>query len=97
MKPGPAPSLPDIPGATYRQIDNWIVKGYLRLERRGTGNARKWTDEEIRVARLMARLTAAGLSPALAHDIARKVRSLPDSAEIGPGITVVVIPAGGDA
>lgn len=80
-------------GATYRQLDYWARKGYLRPSQPGkreddygSGFARRWTDEEIRVAALMARLANAGLPPALAARIAR------GDHEIGPGVFVLVDP-----
>lgn len=79
---------PEIRGATYRQIDYWARAGYLRLgrERGGTGPGywRIWPEEETRVARLMARLTAAGFSPAMAHKVAR------GDSQVAPGVYVLV-------
>jgi hypothetical protein len=79
---------PEIRGATYRQVDYWARAGYLRLgrERDGTGSGywRIWPDEEVRVARLMARLTGAGFSPAVAHKVAR------GESQVAAGVYVLV-------
>lgn len=79
-----------IPEITYRQLDFWCSKGWLRPDQRGgSGHARTFSGDEARVARTMARLVAAGLKPDTAHAIAR------GQARIAPGIWVVVdrIPA----
>ena len=73
-------------GATYRQVDHWARRGYLRVNSRGHGVLRHWSDEEIRVATVMARLVAAGLTPAAAHTAAR------GRSRIGPGVYVLVDP-----
>ncbi|MEU1761349.1 MerR family transcriptional regulator [Micromonospora sp. NPDC005652] len=73
----PRPRAPEIPGITYRVLDHWVKKGYLRpgLEfphrPAGKGNRRVWSDEEIRVARDMARLRTAGFTVKRAAAIAR--------------------------
>lgn len=80
-------------GITYRQLDYWSRLGYLRpvrLERgrgEGSGSPRVWPPAELHVARLMGRLTAAGIQPSLAAVVARK---WPDSEEIAPGIFVQI-------
>lgn len=74
-------------GLTYRQIDHWTAKGYLRTEgesRPGTGRARRWKRGEAYVAELMARLVAVGLAVPVAERVARGER------EIGPGVLVVI-------
>lgn len=77
--------LADIPEITYRQLDHWCVKGWLRPDHRGgTGYARTFSGDEVRVARVMARLVAAGLTPAAAHRVARGEQ------ELAPGIRVLV-------
>ena len=79
--------MPRAGGASYRQLDYWARKGYLQVTQDpGSGRAREWPDEEIRVASVMARLTAAGLPPATAVQVAR------GQTEIGPGVFVLVDP-----
>ena len=72
-------------GATYRQLGYWARMGYLRVPSPGIGRPREWPAEELRVARVMARLTAASLLPAMAERVAR------GEAEIAPGIRVEVL------
>lgn len=74
-------------GITYRQLNHWVIRGYLRPDhaRRTSGIARTWPEAELEVARRMARLTAAGISPEVACKFARE--SWP-SGEIAPGITL---------
>jgi hypothetical protein len=75
-------------GATYRQIDMWCRQGYLRPDGGlGTGYARRWPRDEVEVARRMARLVAADLSPSKAADFARN--GWPEG-EIGAGIRLTV-------
>lgn len=68
-------------GLTYRRLDYWTRVGYLRPERPtpGSGYARGWSEEELRVAAAIFRLTESGLSVAQAAPLARR----------GPGAHVV--------
>lgn len=83
-RPGRGTPSP-IPGATYRQVDLWTRKQLLRPENAtpGSGLARRWPAEEIRVGTAMARLVAAGLTPEAAHRVAR-------GGQLAPGITVTL-------
>ena len=73
-------------GISYRQLDNWVRLGLLRpLHVGGSGVNREWTRAELDVARLMGRLVAAGMKPALAERLARSRRC-----EISPGIWIEV-------
>ena len=75
-------------GITYRQLDFWVRRGFLRpVHDGGTGRSREWTRAELDVARLMGRLTAAGLPLETAHRVARSGES---RAEIAPGIWIEV-------
>lgn len=77
--------LAEIPDLTYRRLDHWCSKGWLRPDHRGgTGYARTFTGDEVQVARIMVRLIAAGLTPSAAARIAR------GETEIAPGIRVLV-------
>lgn len=62
-------------GATYRQLDHWINRGWLRVPHRpggtGSGYHRHWTTEELAVAATMARLVKARIPPDVAERIAR--------------------------
>ena len=68
----PGSNVPDVPGVTYRQLDFWVRQGYLRPEHAGgSGVARKWPAEEIRVLERMARLVRGGVVPSVAARVAR--------------------------
>jgi DNA-binding transcriptional MerR regulator len=76
-------------GITYRQCDYWVRTGLLRPEcaSNGSGSRRRWTADEIEVARTMGRLVRAGLPPETAHEVARSGDS---RCEIGPGVWIEV-------
>lgn len=76
-------------GATYRQVNYWVMRGYLRPEHEtpGPGEPRRWPAVEREVARRMARLTAAGLPAELAAVFARE--SWP-AMDLGLGIRIEV-------
>ena len=78
-----------VEGVTYRQLDHWVAKGYLHPDPRDhavSGVTRTWPDGEVRVASVMGRLVAAGLSPELAHRVARMTEG---GGEIAPGVFVL--------
>ena len=64
-------------GITYRQLDWWTRRGYLKPDHdwegrhSGTGTPREWMQEECRVAMAMGRLVQAGLRVDVAHRVAR--------------------------
>lgn len=75
-------------GITYRRLDHWTRIGLLKpLHGGGSGNSRYWTRSELNVARIMGRLTAAGLSLEAAHEVARSGKP---RTEIAPGIWIEV-------
>lgn len=57
-------------GLTYRQVDHWCNRGYLKPVRhgRGSGYPRRWPDEEIAVGLRMAELIGEGFR----HDVAAR-------------------------
>lgn len=69
-------------GASPRQLDHWTRRGWLDAQMPGTGYRAEWSMAAIQAARLMARLVAAGLTPAAAARVARGER------ELAPGVTV---------
>lgn len=73
-------------GATYRQIDHWCRKGYLLPGTPGSGFYREWSEKEIQITMLMVKLTAAGIPPKIAEQVARAGGNL----EIAPGIWIIV-------
>ena len=59
-------------GITYRMLDYWTRKGWLRpYHDGGSGRDRQWPATELQVAREMGLLVKAGLLPAAAHRVAR--------------------------
>ncbi len=77
-------------GPSYRQIDHWTRRGYLRAEGgTGQGHTRRWPARERDVAAMMYRLVTARIPPEVAHEIARAG----GDHELAPGIRVVVAPA----
>jgi hypothetical protein len=75
-------------GVSYRQLDYWTRRGWLRPEREqhGTGYARLWPEVEQRIVRIMARLLAAGFTPEGAARTAREAVELSI-----PGGEVVIV------
>lgn len=63
----------DYTGVTYRQLDHWVRRGFLRPARAlpGSGVTRLWSSAELKVARRMALLVDAGLTPETAERAAR--------------------------
>jgi DNA-binding transcriptional MerR regulator len=83
-------------GLTYRQLDHWSRVGYLRPEGngRGSGSRRRWPAVEQRVARLMGRLTAAGMQADVAAVHAREAIELGAATaylHLGDGIWLTVV------
>lgn len=78
-------------GLTYRQVDFWTTRGYLRADEAspGCGNNRTWPQSEVRIAELMVRLTDAGLTVEAAHRAARGF-GFDGRAELAPGVLVEV-------
>lgn len=76
-------------GITYRQLDYWARRGYLRPINgfSGSGRDREWPPAEVTIARRMGRLTAAGISPGQAAVFARDKWP---RGEIAPGIVIEV-------
>lgn len=61
-------------GLTYRQVDYWCRRGYLRPsgDGDGSGNPRWWSPDEIAVALRMADLIAEGYRHEVAATRARE-------------------------
>jgi MerR HTH family regulatory protein len=78
-----------VEGVSYRQLDYWVKRGWLHPDPRPhehSGVTRTWPAEEVRVARIMGRLKAAGLTPEAAHRIARLATG---GGELAPGVWVL--------
>ena len=56
-------------GITYRQLDHWVRRGYLKPDNLdgGSGHLRTFPIRELSVAWMMAKLTAAGVTPTAAR------------------------------
>lgn len=89
-------------GLTYRQIDVWVHKNWVRpTAKGGTGHPRQWPLREVRIALLMKRLTDAGITPATAATIARRaehaqddlgIPELPVTVDLGRGLRLTINP-----
>lgn len=82
-------------GATYRQLDQWDRDGVLSpsgARAQGSGSRRVYTDEDVRLLRLVVLLSGIGcpLSTVVA-DVVDLMRGLPDEAWMG---TLCVTPSG---
>lgn len=77
--------------ATARQIDHWVRKGWLRPENPmpGQGRAVRWSPTQARRAEVMARLVAAGVSPATASLVAH-FGTDHCQCEVAPGVRIDV-------
>ena len=73
-------------GLTYRQLDFWVRKGYLKPIRLGPGRGtdRMFPASEVQVAAKMAAYVAAGLPPAVAY------RAVRNGGQLAPGVRIVV-------
>jgi hypothetical protein len=71
---------------TYRKLDYWTRRGLVRCVSRGdgSGHRRYWPAEEARVAVLMSRYTAAGVTLKTAECAAR------NDGWLAPGVRVVL-------
>lgn len=59
-------------GVTYRQVDYWCRRGYLRpIFAGGSGNRRHWTEAEIEIACRMVMLIRGGYMAGAAARLAR--------------------------
>lgn len=72
---------------TYRQLDLWVRRGYLKPANTtpGSGFRRDWSDGELLVAARMGRLVRAGLEVDVAANVARHAWP---TLGLGPGITI---------
>lgn len=62
----------ELAGASYRQLDYWTRKGYLKVEGGGTGVHRDWPAKEVKIASLIKLLIDGGFEVDSAAGIARK-------------------------
>lgn len=72
-KPVKSAELLKIAQITFRQLDHWTRKGYLRtLGPEGSGTHRLWTEDEKLVAVAMSRLISVGFAVEEAAILARR-------------------------
>ncbi len=69
---------------TYRQLDYWIHRGYLKSSEEGSGNPRDLSAHEVAVAMHMGRLVRAGFVPKTAAALARDFADGKDAVQL-PG------------
>jgi hypothetical protein len=68
--------LCDLVGVTYRQADYWTRQGYLLIASgAGSGNPRRFTLTEVRVADALRQVLGAGCRAG--HAVADTIRTLP--------------------
>jgi len=81
-------------GVSYRQVDNWVRRGFLHPEITSTKNGGRdvwtWPPAEQLVVVKMARLVAAGLRPEAAERVARSPSGMP--VVLGPQIVISLFP-----
>ncbi|MFI6296736.1 MerR family transcriptional regulator [Nonomuraea sp. NPDC050790] len=79
-------------GLTYRKLDWWTRRGWLRpVHAGGSGTSRVWPQPELQIADLMRRLTRAGLAPEAAAEAARAcVEGQRLLVTIGPGLVLAI-------
>lgn len=65
--------LADLAGLTYKQVDHWTKRRFLKPEPNpgGTGHKRTYKAAEVRVAQIMGELTRAGVTASVAAKAAR--------------------------
>lgn len=78
-------------GITYRQLDFWVRAGYVQGERltsRGSGQPRRWTDDERDYVVTLARLVHAGIPLSVAATALATTSTLPVEINLGHGVTL---------
>jgi hypothetical protein len=73
-------------GITYRRIDYWLRKGYIKGKGKGSGYLREVDENEEMILHLMIRLTDAGLVVEAAAIAARRM--------IYDGLNTTTLPGG---
>lgn len=75
---------------TYRQLDLWTRKGFLRPANGptpGSGHPRQWSDHELQIAEIISRLRLAGIELDTAVGIARRANFVdPYEVTLAPGV-----------
>ena len=85
------PDVADRIGATYRQLDYWIRRGYVEgmdaFACPGTGYNRTWQAQSLASAERLARLVRAGFVTEVAASLAAEGDGTHD---VAPGVTVTI-------
>lgn len=71
---GPQGGVMHVVGLSYRQLDYWTRRGYLRSDGNpmpGSGRPRTWSEHEVAIARAMVRLIGCGFTVSAAARLAR--------------------------
>lgn len=86
-----------VPGLSYRVLDHWTIRGYLRAANPGCGSGRRrtWPPGEVEIARLMWVMVQAGVGPAGAERAARGGGVLSDSVRVVVAAGDLVLPGVG--
>lgn len=81
--------LAAVPGLTYRQLDHWLNRGFIRARdpHPGSGVARSLTPGEVKVLQTMYLLVQAGFAPDRAARLARTLNRH-GNASVGPRLTL---------
>lgn len=85
-------------GPTYRQVEHWVRRGFLRPDTTAHASGRPrwtWSDDEAGVAVRMARLAAAGLRVDVAEKVARQ--SPWGAVVLAPGVLITLFPTSSPA
>lgn len=71
-------------GVTYKQVDHWTKRRFLKPEPNpgGTGHKRAFKPSEVRVTQIMATLVNAGIRPHVAAKAARSAILEPAATEL---------------
>lgn len=77
---------------SYRQLDYWVRKGYVKpfAMVAGSGTHREFTEEEVNIVRMAARLIRRGFTIPAALDTARAMPVGGGIIDIGEGVRVAI-------
>lgn len=63
-------------GATYRQLDSWANRGLVGEPGSGSGTARRWSEIDVKVARVLFRLLNLGCAGSCLEAISEQLNRL---------------------
>jgi hypothetical protein len=80
-------------GIDRDQLVRWVNDGHLHPIAKGRGIPQHWPAAEVPIARLLVRLTTAGMFSSPAAALARTAVAFGlDTVELGPGLTLKIDP-----